>query len=214
MAIQADGVQTGRRDYATPRKFYELACDVTGITPTLDICATSESTKCKTWLGSGGVVEDAFETRWVVHARNLQAWMNCPFGDPVKACPTSCAPETCTRRKSLCGAAQGGLRLAEDIPGTGDWLRKLMHERSRGLTVLALLPNNCRDTNWFHDWVIGQASVLHDVRGRVAFELDGSARRQPGINVCIAVFRPGEPPWVPFAGPVIDWRAASQREAA
>ena len=173
MAIQANGRQTGRTDYETPRGFFDLACRVTGIRPTLDVCAKKETTKCPNWYGPGSTISDAFHALpWGIWpGSRVSLWMNPPFGREI-----------------------------------GRWLAAMCDSRFCGATGLVLVPNNSRDTDWWHSYVIGHASVAHDVRGRINYLLDGKPTKQAGINAVVLQYRPGEPPPVPFAGPVIDWR--------
>lgn len=63
----------------------------------LDVCADESNTKCPTWYGPGGLVEDALSVRWPTEA---PLWMNPPYsrGNQIKFV-----------RKAIETAERGGL---------------------------------------------------------------------------------------------------------
>lgn len=66
------------------------------------------------------------------------------------------------------------------------WLRKIVRERAKGKTIVALLPART-STTYFHDYVLAEASEIRFVRGRLVME--GSRRQSPYASV-VAVYSP------------------------
>lgn len=50
----------------------------------------------------------------------------------------------------------------------GKWVRKAWEEAKSGITIVLLIPART-DTNYFHDYILGQAEIRW-VRGRIHFE--------------------------------------------
>lgn len=65
------------------------------------------------------------------------------------------------------------------------WVQKAYEESLRGNTVVGLLRGDT-STRWFHQWVIGKASEIRFVKGRIRFNNSGPA---PFASI-IAIWRP------------------------
>jgi phage N-6-adenine-methyltransferase len=72
---------------------------------------------------------------------------------------------------------------------TNRWLKKAYESSRSGAVIVCLLPART-DTNWFHRWIIGKASIRF-IRGRLAFQgfnTTGGARGQAPFGSMIAIY--------------------------
>jgi site-specific DNA-methyltransferase (adenine-specific) len=66
-----------------------------------------------------------------------------------------------------------------------EWVRRAYQESLNGKTVVALLRGDT-STRWFHDWVLGKATEIRFVKGRLKFN-DAKPAPFPSI---IAIYKP------------------------
>lgn len=60
--------------------------------------------------------------------------------------------------------------------------------------IAGLIPAASPDTHAWHNYVIGGASFVYDIRGRIPFELDGIRKNDNNVPTCVAIWtrtRPG-----------------------
>jgi phage N-6-adenine-methyltransferase len=69
------------------------------------------------------------------------------------------------------------------------WTRKARESAARGALVVALLPAST-DLAWWHDDVIGHASEVRWLRGRVRFLTGGPYRSSGFFASCVVIWRP------------------------
>lgn len=107
------------------------------------------------------------------------------------------------------GAAPRGLGNAAWLnpPYTDlvEWMILAGRFAESGWTVVGLLPGLSRDTDWWLDGVYGfgrgrVAHSIHDVYGRIKFELHGVTKTSPDFNNVVVVWRPGPQPFLPSTG--------------
>ena len=71
----------------------------------------------------------------------------------------------------------------------GEWIDRGIGESRQGKTIVFLLPART-DTQWFHNFVLPDASEIRFIRGRLKFtKSDGTSGRAPFPSMII-VFRP------------------------
>ena len=78
----------------------------------------------------------------------------------------------------------GSVWVHVDYGNVEAWLRKIVRERERGVTVVALMPART-STSYFHDYVLGQANEVRFVRGRLV--MDGTKKQSPYSSL-IAIY--------------------------
>jgi phage N-6-adenine-methyltransferase len=71
--------------------------------------------------------------------------------------------------------------------GIGDWMEKAADSAVAGAVVVALVPART-DTVWWHEQVMGRASEVRLIRGRLAF---GDGRAPAPFPSAVVVYRPG-----------------------
>lgn len=71
----------------------------------------------------------------------------------------------------------------------GDWMAKAATEAARGATVVCLVPVRA-DARWWHKHVMGQATEVRLVRGRLKF---GDAQNSAPFASAVVVYQPGGP---------------------
>ena len=137
---------------------------------TLDPCATKSNAKCKKFFTKkdNGLVQDWSKDR---------VFMNNPYNKPEKVCKSNCKKETCLKR---------GWHRKKYLPGAIDWVRKAYNESLKGALVVGLLPART-DSEWFHDYVLGKATEIRFLRGRVKFYFKGKLVNQTGFFPSIIV---------------------------
>lgn len=135
----------------------------------IDLAADASNAKVPTWLGPGGLHEDALAVDWqaLIAPQRGPAWINPPYQRHFKACSCEASKEgrLCDKpRKKVCGAM--GKPLLDDQEGTGDWVEKIYKETVTGSCAIdALLPVRT-DQPWWHEYVMRAAAVLF-IRGRL-----------------------------------------------
>lgn len=68
-------------------------------------------------------------------------WMNCPFRVPERACARNCRKKTCLKRQ---------WHTATPLPGTGDWIKKLVRAYNDGDVKQAITLNFAATSEtWF-----------------------------------------------------------------
>jgi phage N-6-adenine-methyltransferase len=70
------------------------------------------------------------------------------------------------------------------------WTRKAREEAALGATVVGLLPAST-DLAWWHDDIVGHASEVRYIRGRVRFLTGGPYRASGFFASVIVIWRPG-----------------------
>ena len=70
----------GRRDtWATPPEVFDRACEMCGVRPVLDVCATAQTAKCAAWYGPGGERGSGLAAEW-----DRPWWCNPPYSEVAK----------------------------------------------------------------------------------------------------------------------------------
>lgn len=69
------------------------------------------------------------------------------------------------------------------------WTRKAREAAATGATVVALLPAST-DLAWWHDDVLGHATEVRYIRGRVRFLTDGPYRASGFFASVVVIWRP------------------------
>lgn len=105
--------------------------------------------------------------------RELFDWLNLRFGFTLDPC---CQPETALCAKFYTPEDDGlsqswrGERVFMNPPygrEVGQWVAKAYNEARKGALVVGLVPART-DTAWWHNYVIGKASILY-LSGRLKF---------------------------------------------
>ena len=105
--------------------------------------------------------------------RELFDWLNLRFGFTLDPC---CVPETALCAKFYTPEDDGlsqswrGERVFMNPPygrEVGQWVEKAYNEARKGAFVVGLVPART-DTAWWHNYVIGKASILY-LSGRLKF---------------------------------------------
>ena len=65
--------------WATPPEVFRRACEMCGVEPVLDVCATAETAKCGAWYGPGGERSDGLAAEW-----DRTWWCNPPYSEVAK----------------------------------------------------------------------------------------------------------------------------------
>lgn len=66
------------------------------------------------------------------------------------------------------------------------WMQKAYRESLRGCTVVCLVPAHTGQP-WWHEWVVGKASEIRWIKGKIKFV--GAASCAP-FPSCIVIYRP------------------------
>ncbi len=75
------------------------------------------------------------------------------------------------------------------------WVEHAYHEMCLGGEFAVLLPGHRREQGWYHDWIVGKARFVYDIRGRTAYG------QPPGVIIKGGVSSPKFPSMVvSFAG--------------
>lgn len=70
----------GRCDtWATPPEVFSRACEMCGVRPVLDVCATAATAKCGAWYGPGGERGNGLEAEW-----DRSWWCNPPYSEVTR----------------------------------------------------------------------------------------------------------------------------------
>ena len=89
---------------------------------------------------------------------------------------------------ALCCEWHGCIWMNPPYDQTTKWLAKALQEvASRRCTVVALLPVRS-DSRWWHSYVVGHASELMFVKGRLRFKQQTEKGYAPFAS-CVVVFR-------------------------
>lgn len=67
-------------NYETPQGLFEQLNNIYKFD--LDAAATHENTKCKKWLGPGGLVEDSLTVNWEDFGKSI--WLNPPYDSKLQ----------------------------------------------------------------------------------------------------------------------------------
>ena len=77
------------------------------------------------------------------------------------------------------------------------WMKKAWSESVSGATVVCLVPAHTGQP-WWHDWVVGKASEIRWIRGKVCFlRPDGTKGSAAPFPSCIVIYRPPNPRTAP-----------------
>lgn len=131
---------TGKDDWETPDSLFgTLSADLGPFV--LDAAANESNHKCDTWLGPGGVHEDALSVSWHQWLMVGNVWLNPPYSKKLQ-------PAFVTK------ACAEVIDLAWDGVAHGK--------------VVCLLPART-DTKLFHEWILPYGKVQF-LKGRVKFK--------------------------------------------
>ena|SRR2546426_994312 len=61
--------------------------------------------------------------------------------------------------------------------GIGSWVSKAFLESRKGKIVVMLIPVRT-DTKWFHTWILGKASEIRFIRGRLKFSIPQAKNKE------------------------------------
>lgn len=65
--------------WATPVQVFDRACEMCGVWPQLDVCATAKTAKCIAWYGPGGLAANGLLKAW-----RRPWWCNPPYSEAAK----------------------------------------------------------------------------------------------------------------------------------
>lgn len=65
--------------WATPVQVFDRMCEMCGVRPVLDVCATAKTAKCEVWYGPGGRSANGLLKAW-----DATWWCNPPYSEAAK----------------------------------------------------------------------------------------------------------------------------------
>jgi phage N-6-adenine-methyltransferase len=165
-------------EWATPQDVFEEVCELVGLRPTLDVCATAENAKCERFFTKD---DDGLKYAWTG-----VCWLNPPYGDPEEPCKPNCKKKRCPKR---------GFHIDKYVPGIFDWLQKAHESAIRGATVICLIPART-DTSYWHAFVepvrkLGLPWQFHLLKGRVKFVGPNGVKNSAPFPSAVVVFDGG-----------------------
>lgn len=192
MSRQANGIQTGSRDYETPPGFHAMLVERFGAFD-LDPCCYRRTKKARMFFDArmDGLSQDWFGN----------VFMNPPWGSPEHPCKCAHLDAPDSKCKKAC--QKRGRGITRLIPGIEDWVAKAVREVRAGHAgqVVGLIPSNNTDSSWWHQYILERgAHEVYLVRGRIAFLLDGEPKSANAVSNAVVIWRQGRPPRFPKLG--------------
>jgi len=166
-----------REEWGTPASVFDPLHAEFGFT--LDAAALPENAKCAAYFTPS---DDGLSEPWnVTHERGC-AEVREYYAENLPERGVHCICER-SREVVWLNPPYGYLNLAR-------WMAKAHRESQRGATVVCLVPAHTGQP-WWHEWVIGKASEIRWIRGKVRFlRPDGSRGSAAPFPSCVVIYRP------------------------